>query len=695
MRRGAAVAVLLAIAPRPYAAEAPPAWAAKATRTDDDVAPTITYSPTPYPTPVVLYHNFDSLDDNGATEDRDAIDVTKYPTPPPVDVSKLSPVQAELYRLKQQLNTPTPPPTPPPPTGSPTHAPTSFPSPAPTPRPTPQRSCPAGRHAQREDDTYKRFVGHGLKAIICDDCPAGKFRAAGAEALGGCHACEAGRFGRVPRLALPSCSGTCQPGRFSGVGATSCESCAPGWYSSRRASTKCTKCAPGTDTQGAPWTGAVHCTASATAAAGSSSSRARATAVPATTTTTTTTAAPLPGLRAVAYVPQPAAAAFKPSVDIIRVTVYATRIAPAKFSPLVVDRFQKALALALGVEPTRCRVTKAEPVQRLSREQWVVSTWSTWGQCTRECAEGFRLRTRVMLAVAEHDDSAPQVVEKGFCQRDCPPCDASLNRDCAVSDWGAWAVCSGECGSGTSARWRQVTTPTRCSGNPCPLLMETRFCTPKLCPGAVVTLGDGEDLPATLIGTRVHVSVVLPVQNAHGKTGDDVVRTLNSASFTKYLSRALRDNHIEIGGHRLAVSAISVYHPASSYLTALASIEKQAARGASDAGPSSMVVDMKSLLAVALLLAGASYLSRQCIDFIAFRYGECDDEEATHDIEVQQMKGARDPGEEVRPLTQSRDGYGSPKAQSPKKSMRKRSLGLDSPSSSGSPRSLQSRSSLT
>ncbi|TRY96757.1 hypothetical protein DNTS_014485 [Danionella cerebrum] len=48
--------------------------------------------------------------------------------------------------------------------------------------------------------------------------------------------------------------------------------------------------------------------------------------------------------------------------------------------------------------------------------------------------------------------------------------------DCAVGPWGAWSPCSSVCGAGTTERIRQVVTPPRNGGTPCPDLKQRRGC---------------------------------------------------------------------------------------------------------------------------------------------------------------------------------------------------------------------------
>ena len=58
------------------------------------------------------------------------------------------------------------------------------------------------------------------------------------------------------------------------------------------------------------------------------------------------------------------------------------------------------------------------------------------------------------------------------------------------------------------ARIRQVETAARCGGVVCPLLMQTRVCMPRHCPGARAIAADGENLGGNMVGTRLSVFII-------------------------------------------------------------------------------------------------------------------------------------------------------------------------------------------
>ncbi|MBN3289228.1 SBSPO protein, partial [Polypterus senegalus] len=64
----------------------------------------------------------------------------------------------------------------------------------------------------------------------------------------------------------------------------------------------------------------------------------------------------------------------------------------------------------------------------------------------------------------------------GDCCEDYPTVCHISAIDCVVSSWGSWSECSQLCGAGSKERTRQVITPPRNGGMPCPDLKQRRGC---------------------------------------------------------------------------------------------------------------------------------------------------------------------------------------------------------------------------
>jgi uncharacterized protein YegL len=98
----------------------------------------------------------------------------------------------------------------------------------------------------------------------------------------------------------------------------------------------------------------------------------------------------------------------------------------------------------------------------------VMSEWSDYSKCTRDCEGGVQQRSRSILTNAKNggtyceDPTEVQACNTGSC-----------DRDCTLADWTAWTPCSMACTpedsqSGFKKRQRDVVVPTRGEGK-CPV----------------------------------------------------------------------------------------------------------------------------------------------------------------------------------------------------------------------------------
>lgn len=101
----------------------------------------------------------------------------------------------------------------------------------------------------------------------------------------------------------------------------------------------------------------------------------------------------------------------------------------------------------------------------------VVSTWSSYSQCSEDCGGGVQHRTRTVVTEPENGgDSCPALYEERACNTHA--CETA----CQVGEWSDYGECSVECGGGTKQRTREVTVPATGDGQTCPPLTEVDTC---------------------------------------------------------------------------------------------------------------------------------------------------------------------------------------------------------------------------
>ena len=106
-----------------------------------------------------------------------------------------------------------------------------------------------------------------------------------------------------------------------------------------------------------------------------------------------------------------------------------------------------------------------------------VSTWGTFGECSKTCGRGEKTRTRRILSPAKHG---------GYCDmhktdtqkchvRPCPI-------DCIMHRWSTWGACDLTCGSGWRPRTRGVSIQPKYGGKICSSTVEKKACMERECP---------------------------------------------------------------------------------------------------------------------------------------------------------------------------------------------------------------------
>merc|ERR1719217_1467830 len=92
----------------------------------------------------------------------------------------------------------------------------------------------------------------------------------------------------------------------------------------------------------------------------------------------------------------------------------------------------------------------------------VMSKWSGWSKCSKDCEGGSKGRTRSILTKPKNGGLSCNTASE------CRPCNTgSCDRNCRLRKWSKWSPCFVACGGGFQERWRRVLIPIRGDGR-CP-----------------------------------------------------------------------------------------------------------------------------------------------------------------------------------------------------------------------------------
>merc|ERR1719453_1696869 len=140
---------------------------------------------------------------------------------------------------------------------------------------------------------------------------------------------------------------------------------------------------------------------------------------------------------------------------------------PVKSNPYACGGWQ-TLSRSFIVQPNECGYKCPDPKKRRKCNQikcpvdCVMSKFSSWSKCSRECEGGVRGRTRSILTKPKNGGMSCNTVSES------EPCNTgSCDRNCRLKKWSKWSPCSVACGGGFQERWRRVLIPIRGNGR-CP-----------------------------------------------------------------------------------------------------------------------------------------------------------------------------------------------------------------------------------
>ncbi|EYC15568.1 hypothetical protein Y032_0036g3216 [Ancylostoma ceylanicum] len=105
----------------------------------------------------------------------------------------------------------------------------------------------------------------------------------------------------------------------------------------------------------------------------------------------------------------------------------------------------------------------SEDEEYKDRRECLMSNWGSWSLCSATCGKGIRMRSRVFVfpIKAQMFNCHRQTTERQFCNAKINECEDSeaFNSKCAVGSWEPWSECSVTCGHGTRTRTRAFLNP--------------------------------------------------------------------------------------------------------------------------------------------------------------------------------------------------------------------------------------------
>jgi hypothetical protein len=113
----------------------------------------------------------------------------------------------------------------------------------------------------------------------------------------------------------------------------------------------------------------------------------------------------------------------------------------------------------------------------------LVSSWGSWGGCSRSCSGGSKTRKRTVTRMSSNNQCPKKLVDVKSCNKQ--QCD-----DCAGSNWTPWSTCTVTCGVGSQQRTKRVVIDGGEGGcKNTKVVNQTQPCSPIACPSACV-MGD-------------------------------------------------------------------------------------------------------------------------------------------------------------------------------------------------------------
>jgi len=164
----------------------------------------------------------------------------------------------------------------------------------------------------------------------------------------------------------------------------------------------------------------------------------------------------------------------------------------------------------------------------------LMSEWSGWSKCTKDCESGVEGKTRSVLTKPKNGGKGCDAVQE---ERPCNT--GSCDRDCKLSGWADWAPCSMACGGGITTRFKSVVVPIRGQGK-CPKKksrrrFQRRKCNKQDCVGDEICIA------------KQDLVIALDASGSLKVDGYDIVRSFAVNLTKKYRSKYFGSAAIKMG----------------------------------------------------------------------------------------------------------------------------------------------------
>jgi len=188
--------------------------------------------------------------------------------------------------------------------------------------------------------------------------------------------------------------------------------------------------------------------------------------------------------------------------------------------------------------PVGMQCPRLERQRRCSQKQCpmdcIMSMWSGWSKCSKDCGGGVQVKTRSVLTKPK---SGGLGCDAG---QEARPCNTgSCDIDCKLDDWSKWSPCSAACSGGMTSRSRPVLVPIHGQGR-CPKAdsgerMEEQRCNTHDCIGDELCIAE-QDLV-----------MLVDSSGSLGQDGFGTLRSFATALSGRYATRYLGQSAVRLG----------------------------------------------------------------------------------------------------------------------------------------------------